>query len=67
MRVLEYESRNGYSGKLFGAHRIEIADKYGDVVLSVPTRNVYNYEELAQRVADFPKLRQKMEELGRVR
>lgn len=67
MRILEYESRNGYSGKLYGVSRITIFNEFGEAELSVPTQNVISYEELAQRVADFPKLKQKLEALRRHR
>lgn len=58
-----YESRNGYTGKLYGESSFAIFDKNGKMVMHTGFRNFDSYNKLVEAVENFPKL---MDALGRI-
>ena len=56
MRVLEYKSKNGYKGVLYGARSYAIFDRNDNKIFQVANRYVYSYEELVEKVEKFPKI-----------
>ena len=51
---VEYQSGNGYKGILYGRSSFSIRDKDGKEVFHTGFRNINTYEELVERVEEYP-------------
>ena len=52
--IIEYESANGYKGKLYGESSFSIYNKAGKEVFHTYSRAINSYEELKEQVDNFP-------------
>lgn len=53
-KYIEYQSKNGFKGILYGRSTFAIFDKDGNEVLHTGNRNINTYEELVKLVECFP-------------
>lgn len=52
--IIEYESQNGYTGKLYGKSSFSIYDKAKHEIFHTGSRAINTYEELKEQVDGFP-------------
>lgn len=54
MEEIKYTSDNGYTGILYGKSSFAILDKDGKTVFHTGSRTINTYDELVEKVNDFP-------------
>ena len=52
--MLEYTSKNGYTGQLYGGGALRIVDPYGKEVFHTAYSTIMNEEELKKEIDGFP-------------
>ena len=52
--VIEYKSKNGYLGKLYGVSSFSIYAPDGHEVFHTGSRNINTFDELKEQVNEFP-------------
>ena len=57
---IKYKSENGYTGVLYGWHSFSIRDKRGKEVFHTGSRSFDTYEELVERVEEYPEFVKKI-------
>lgn len=60
--IIEYESDNGYTGRLYGESSFSIYGPDGKEVFHTGSRSFDSYKDLKDHVETYPELRKKMEE-----
>lgn len=60
---MKYTSTNGYTGKLYGEHTLEIFDRNGKTVFKTNSRTVNTFGGLKHEVDTFP---QRKEEINKM-
>ena len=55
--MIKYQSKNGYTGMIYGEKSLKIVNHKGETVLHTAVRQINNMPELVEFVDDFPNQR----------
>lgn len=61
MSDIQYKSRNGYSGALFGKSSLIVYDPKSVICFHTGSRKINTYEELVDFVESYPEFEAKLE------